>query len=120
MIGYYILYFLFTITWILGIYYLFNRKKLLSRTKEKPASEFDIIARPDESKIRIIFDQNNPNNLDIKSLADLTVKYSDLISGNYTLSKEKPVEKEISVPEKLLELDLSEYINIFSIKKQDR
>jgi len=118
---YYILYVIFVIVWIIGIYLLFNRKKIVPKNEEKPQPKIDIIATPNEPKIRLIFDQNNPANLDMKSLADLTVKYSDLISGNYVLPKvdenEFQILTEKKEPEKLENMDLSEYINIFTIKK---
>jgi len=117
---YYILYGIFVIIWIIGIYLLFNRKKIVPKNEDKPQPKIDIIATPNEPKIRLIFDQNNPANLDMKSLADLTVKYSDLISGNYVLPKvEEPVKEELTEkkePDKFENMDLSEYINIFTIK----
>ena len=62
--------------------------------------------------------------MDIKTLADLTVKYAELLSGNYNLTvKEKEVltEKSVESEKKEIEIeedrDMSDYINIFSIKK---
>ena len=115
---YYFLYTFFVIVWIIVIYYIFNRDKFKTKNDHKPQSTFDVIATPNESKIRVVFDQSDSANLDVKSLADLTVKYSDLISANDTLDKaeKREVLTEENKPEKTENMDLSEYINIFTIK----
>ena len=113
--------------WITGIYFLFNRKKIASKSDEKPRSESDIIAMPAESKIRVVFDQNNPCNLEKKSLADHTVRYSDLVTGKNTLPKTVVSETDI-LTEKIKEIseqksektgnfDLNKYVNILTIAK---
>ena len=121
MMVYYLLYGLFVIVWIIGVYLFFNRKKIAPENNNKPQSKIDIIAVPNEPKIRVIFDQSDPANLDMKSLADFTVKYSDLLSGNYALPKEQRIENDILTgkgeSEKADNMDLTDYINIFTIKK---
>ena len=125
MTGYF-LYAIFVVVWIIAIYFLFNRKK--SVLKNEVLSASDIIASPGKaSKIRIVFDQGENNNLDIKSLSDFTVKYSDLLSENYTLPKtvthptdlltEKIDATAEQKPEKVEDLNLSDYINIFTLQK---
>ena len=117
---YYFLYIIFVIIWIIGVYYFFNWDNFREKNENRSQSTFDVIAAQKESKIRIIFDPNNINNLDMKSLSDLTVKYSDLISGNYTLHRVDKSEIETLAekdkPEKAENMDLSNYINIFTIK----
>jgi hypothetical protein len=108
------------VVWIAGIYYLFNRHKFIPKKEEKPIPAFNIIAASEEPKIRLVFDENNSTNLDMKSLADLTVKYTDLISGNYALPEKEENKNwlfaEEIEPEKAEKKDLSDYINIFTIK----
>ena len=120
----YLLFATFTLIWITGIYFLFNRKNFASKTNREQKLQHDIIAQPKESKIRVIFDQGDSADMDIKTLADLTVKYSELLSGNYNLPvkeketlTEKSDESEKKEIEKETDKDMSEYINIFSIKK---
>ena len=98
-----------------GVYYFFNRKKFHPKKEKSSPSELSIIAAPQEPKVRLVYEQTSPVNLEKKSLADLTVKYDDYASGNYELPKLLPVNE---LPKKANEADLSDYINIFSIKKQ--
>jgi hypothetical protein len=116
----YVLYSIFVIVWIAGVYMFFIRDKY-GTGKQQFAPEFEIIATPNNAKIRVVFEQNETSNLDIKSLTDFTVKYSDLIAGNYTLPKVEESKKEILMeknePEKAENLNLSDHINIFTINK---
>jgi len=126
MMLYYLLYGIFALVWIMGVYLWFNRKKSVEKSETSP-SDMNIIAMPDNApKIRIVFDQTDSKNLDIKSLADFTVRYADLLSGNYTLPNNAANPNELltgkdDVPAehkstKAADLDLSDYVNILTIK----
>ena len=127
MTGYYFLFSIFVVVWIIGVYLFFNREKKVLQPVHAPAS--DIIATTDKvAKIRIIFDYSEKNNLDIKSLADFTVKYADLLSGNYSLPSSVGNDKEELTGESegsdlpkqgsAFDWDLSDYINIFTLKSE--
>jgi hypothetical protein len=122
------------ILWIVGVYLFFNRKNRGSKLEGEHQYQFDIIAVPNESTIRVVFDRSDPGNIDIKSLNDLTVKYSEIISGNYKLpvkegkqAKDELTEKKTvndsgdqvqeQEEERAENMDLSDYVNILSIKK---
>jgi hypothetical protein len=117
----YIFYIILTIVWITGVYFWFNRKKSTPENELSPPDANIIATTGKESRVRIIFDQGDRNNMDIKSLADFTVRYSDLISGNYifpgndllTEKIEEPMEQKTEEAE---DLDMRDYINIFTIK----
>ena len=127
----YLLYTVFVIVWIIGVYFLFNRKRWRSEKVVIPPSQMDMIAVPQESKIRVVFDQTDHANLDIKSLADLTVKYSDLLTGTYQLPQVSSNAEKLLTEKKngsgdqekekeslqSRDLDLTDYLNIFTLKK---
>lgn len=132
-------YLLFTglvILWIVGVYLFFNRKNRGSKPVGEHQYQFDIIAVPNESTIRVVFDHSDPGKIDIKSLNDLTVKYSELISGSYKLpvKEGEPVKDDLTEKktendsgdqvqtqdqeeERAENMDLSDYVNILTIKK---
>jgi len=127
MMLYYVLFVVFVLVWIIGVYLFFNRKK--TELKTLLASDSDIIATTGKTpKIRIVFDHGEKNNMDIKSLSDFTVKYSDLISGNYSLPSTVKDDQERLTgeregtateqrSERAFDLDMNEYVNIFTLKK---
>ena len=123
---YYALYTVFVMVWIIGIYMFFNRKKIIPEKLSLPPDSDIIATAGKESKIRIVFDQGDKNNLDIQSFADFTVKYSDMMAGRFPFPEpvENPVapltEKREEIAgqktEKIENVDLSNYVNIFTIK----
>ena len=119
MIMHYILYVIFVIIWITGVYLFFNRKNNNTEVENELLLQTGIIATPYESKIRVVFDQFVPNP-DIKSLSDFTVKYSDLIAGNYRLQKSEEIESKLLTgreeQKETEKMDLAGYINILTIK----